>query len=259
MGWNTWNKFGCNISEETIKSAADRIVDLGLDKLGYKYVNIDDCWNLANRDPEGHQQADPDRFPNGMKAVGDYIHGKGLLYGIYSSAGTKTCEERAGSLNYEIIDAMDFASWGVDFLKYDNCFNENIAGQIRYPKMRDALNMTGRPIFYSICNWGEDDITLWGNVTGNSWRTTGDISDYFEAVMYNFYWNAEDPQSAGPGGWNDPDMLEIGNGGLTEVEEKTHFALWAIVKAPLIIGCDLNKISSSSLAILTNKRLININ
>lgn len=128
MGWNSWNKFGCDISEQVIKSAADKIVQLGLDKLGYKYVNVDDCWNLKDRDSNGHQQADPERFPNGMKALGDYIHTKGLQYGIYSSAGTYTCQERAGSLDYEHIDARDFATWGVDYLKYDNCYNEDVPG-----------------------------------------------------------------------------------------------------------------------------------
>lgn len=194
-----------------------------------------------------------------MKALGDYIHGLGLKFGIYSSAGNYTCEWRAGSLYYEDVDAADFASWGVDYLKYDNCFNEGVPAQVRYPKMRDALNKTGRPIYYSICNWGEEDIAVWGNTTGNSWRTTGDIANFWFFVEYNFYGNGEYPESAGPGGWNDPDMLEVGNNGLTTTEERTHFALWAVVKSPLIIGCDLTTVSNTSLSILKADLLIKAN
>jgi alpha-galactosidase len=145
---------------------------MGLDKLGYKYINIDDCWNAVERDSLGRMQADPKSFPSGMKATGDYIHSKGLKFGIYSSAGTYTCEGRAGSLGNEEIDAETWASWGVDYLKYDNCFNHNVPAIVRYPAMRDALNKTGRPIFYSICNWGMEDTVEWGPETGNSWRTT---------------------------------------------------------------------------------------
>ena len=147
--------------------------------------------------------------------MADYVHSKGLKFGIYSSAGTKTCEGRAGSLNYEDVDAADFAKWEVDYLKYDNCNNEKVPAITRYTKMRDALNKTGRPIFYSICNWGEEEVWKWGNTTGNSWRTTGDIRPEWESIENIFYVNDKHPESAGPGGWNDPDMLEIGNGGLT--------------------------------------------
>jgi alpha-galactosidase len=194
-----------------------------------------------------------------MKGMGDYIHSKGLKFGIYSSAGVWTCEGKAGSLNYEDVDAKDFASWGVDYLKYDNCFNEGVLAIIRYPAMRDALNKTGRPIFYSICNWGEENVGLWGNTTGNSWRTTPDILNSWFSLEYNFYGNGEYPESAGPGGWNDPDMLEIGNGGMTTDEERSHFALWSVIKAPLIIGCDLEKVSNTSLSILKSQLLIKVN
>jgi alpha-galactosidase len=194
-----------------------------------------------------------------MKGVGDYIHSKGLKFGIYSSAGVWTCEGKAGSLNNEDIDAKDFASWGVDYLKYDNCFNEGVLAIIRYPAMRDALNKTGRPIFYSICNWGEENVGLWGNTTGNSWRTTPDIFNSWFSLEYNFHGNGEYPESAGPGGWNDPDMLEIGNGGMTTDEERSHFALWSVIKAPLIIGCDLEKVNSTSLSILKSQLLIKVN
>jgi len=151
MGWNTWNSFHCDISEVLIKDSVDKIKALGLDQIGYKYVNLDDCWALLERTSDGHFIPDPERFPNGMTPLGDYIHAAGLFYGIYSSAGTKTCAGRAGSLGYESIDAQDFASWGVDYLKYDNCYNNKVSGTIRYPAMRDALESTGRPIFYSLC------------------------------------------------------------------------------------------------------------
>jgi alpha-galactosidase len=259
MGWNSWNKFACNVSESLIKQTANKIVELGLDRLGYEYVNIDDCWMLKDRDAHGHMVADPVTFPSGMRALGDYIHSKGLKFGVYSSAGTNTCEGRAGSLNHEEVDAADWASYGVDYLKYDNCFNENVPATTRYPAMRDALNKTGRPIFYSICNWGNEGTVEWGPATGNSWRTTQDIKAIWPSIQYNFRVNAFHPEIAGPGAWNDPDMLEIGNNWLTVEQEKTHFALWSIVKAPLILGCDLDKISPASLEIISNKELIDIN
>jgi alpha-galactosidase len=259
MGWNSWNKFACNVSESLIRQTADKIIDLGLDKLGYEYVNIDDCWMLTERDAQGHMIPDPQTFPSGMRALGDYIHSKGLKFGVYSSAGNYTCEGRAGSLYHEDVDAADWASYGVDYLKYDNCYNENVPATVRYPSMRDALNKTGRPIFYSICNWGNEGTVNWGKETGNSWRTTMDIKAIWPSIQYNFRVNSEHPEIAGPGGWNDPDMLEIGNDWLTLDQEKTHFALWSIVKAPLILGCDLDKISPESFAIISNKELIDIN
>ena len=259
MGWNTWNKFGCSIDETLIYESVDQIIEFGLNELGYQYVNLDDCWHLLERDSQGHLVPDPEHFPNGMKPIGDYIHNKGLKFGIYSSAGTMTCAQKAGSLGYEIIDAADWASWGVDYLKYDNCFNNSVPATIRYPAMRDALNATGRPIFYSICNWGDEETWKWAPETGNSWRTTQDIFDGWASIEYNFKQSQLHFERSGPGGWNDPDMLEVGNGGMTLDEEKTHFALWALAKAPLIIGCDLTTVSAESLAILKNKNLIAVN
>jgi alpha-galactosidase len=252
MGWNSWNKFGCNITEGLIKQTTDKIISLGLDKIGYKYVNLDDCWNAVERDTDGKIQADPITFPSGIKNLADYIHSKGLKFGLYSSAGNLTCEGRAGSLFHEDSDAQTWAQWGVDYLKYDNCFNENVPAIARYSAMRDALNKTGHPIFYSICNWGYEETVKWGPQTGNSWRTTMDIKGMWASIQYNFRVNAYQPEIAGPGAWNDPDMLEIGNNYLTLDQEKTHFALWSIVKAPLIIGCDLEKISKESFEIITN-------
>ncbi len=222
-------------------------------------MNLDDCWHLLERTEDGHTIPDPERFPNGMKPLGDYIHANGLNFGIYSSAGTMTCAKRAGSLFYESIDAQDFADWGVDYLKYDNCYNNSISGMIRYPTMRDALNATGRPIFYSLCQWGEEESWRWAPETANSWRTTQDIFDGWASIEYNFRENQMHFERSGPGGWNDPDMLEVGNGGLTHDEEKTHFAMWALAKAPLIMGCDLTAVSQESLDILTNTDLIAVN
>lgn len=235
------------------------MIELGLDRLGYEYVNIDDCWLGTDRDAEGHAMIDTVHFPDGMKAVGDYIHNKGLKFGIYNSAGTLTCEGRAGSLNHEQIDVKDFVSWGVDFLKYDNCFNEGMPSLERYTAMKEALDNATRPIFYSICNWGMEDVWQWGPSVGNSWRTAGDITNSWSSVKYNFEINQQHPEIAGPGRWNDPDMLEVGNNGLTNEEERSHFALWSFAKAPLILGCDLNTIKPESLSIIKNQHLIKVN
>ena len=258
MGWNTWNKFQCNISEQIIKDSIDVLNSSGLIEVGYKYINLDDCWQKS-RDENGTILPDYDAFPNGIKYLVDYAHSKGLLFGLYSDAGIKTCAGRPGSLGYEEIDAKTYAEWGVDYLKYDNCFNEGIKSLDRYPKMRDALNKTGKPIFYSICQWGEEDVATWGKNVGNSWRTTGDISDNWNSMIKIININNNFSKYAGPGGWNDPDMLEIGNGGMSLIEYKSHFSLWAISKAPLLIGCDITKMTEEIKAILTNKEVIAIN
>jgi alpha-galactosidase len=188
MGWNTWNTFACKIEEKLIHETAERIVDLGLKDLGYTYLNLDDCWQQVNRTEDGHVQA-AETFPSGMKSLADFIHSKGLLFGLYSSAGTHTCAGRAGGMDFEDKDAESYASWGVDYLKYDNCFNEKRPAIERYSAMRDALNKTGRPIFYSICNWGQEDTASWGPSMGNSWRTTMDIKDFFLSMFHNFIMN----------------------------------------------------------------------
>ena len=202
---------------------------------------------------------EPARFPHGIKALADYCHQKGLKLGIYSSAGFKTCQGFPASLDREEIDAKTWASWGIDYLKYDNCNHDGRPSIERYIKMRDALNKTGRPIYYSICNWGVDNVWEWGNNTGNSWRTTGDIEDYFDSVRYIYRQNVRLWQYGSPGGWNDPDMLEVGNGGMNKIEYKTHFTLWAMAKSPLLIGCDLRTITDETLSIIKNKHLIDIN
>ena len=189
----------------------------------------------------------------------DYAHSKGLLFGLYSDAGTKTCAERPGSLGYEEIDAKTYAEWEIDYLKYDNCFNEGKSSLERYPVMRDALNKTGRAIFYSLCQWGEEDVPTWGKEVANSWRTTGDIEDNWKSMLKIIDINDKSYQYGGPGGWNDPDMLEVGNGGMTLTEYKTHFGLWAISKAPLLIGCDITTMREDIKNILTNSEIIAIN
>jgi alpha-galactosidase len=259
MGWNTWYKFFCQINETLVKEATDALVYTGLKDLGYQYVNLDDCWQLSRDNKTGEIQADPQAFPSGIPALADYVHSKGLKFGLYSDAGEKTCQGRPGGLNYEDIDAQTYAKWNVDFLKYDNCYNDDIDPLVRYPKMRDALNKTGKPIFYSICNWGEKDPWIWGPQVGNSWRTTGDLSDRWSDILKVLEAQANISGVGRPGGWNDPDMLQAGNGGMTSVEYATQFAFWAFLKAPLIIGCDVRNMTVETFSILTNKEIIAVN
>jgi alpha-galactosidase len=260
MGFNNWNSTHCGsaFNESMVKGIADLFVSKGLKDLGYQYVNLDDCWALPQRDASGNLVPDPVRFPNGIKAVADYVHSKGLKLGIYSSAGTKTCNSAGfpGGLGHEQQDANLWASWGVDYLKYDNCNNQGVDAIQRYTAMRDALNNTGRKIFYSVTEWGQNKPWLWGKDVGNSWRTTGDIGDSFNSMLSIVHQNMVLAPFAGPGHWNDPDMLEIGNGGMTDTEYKSHFSLWAEMAAPLLIGTDLRKASDETMKILTNKEVI---
>ncbi|CAL0327554.1 unnamed protein product [Lupinus luteus] len=259
MGWNSWNFFACNINESVIKETADALISTGLADIGYVYVNIDDCWSKATRDLKGQLVPDPKTFPSGIKALADYIHGKGLKIGIYSDAGAFTCQVRPGSLFHENDDAELFASWGIDYLKYDNCYNLGIPPKKRYPPMRDALNATGHPIFYSLCEWGVENPALWAGTVGNSWRTTEDISDSWASMTTIADLNDKWAAYAGPGGWNDPDMLEVGNGGMTYEEYRAHFSIWALMKAPLLIGCDVRNLTAETLEILSNKEVIAVN
>ncbi len=269
MGWNSWNKFACNVNEEMIKSMADAMVKSGMKDAGYQYVNIDDCWQVS-RDAAGNIVADPQRFPHGMKAVGDYIHSLGLKFGVYSDAGSKTCAGRPGGLGHEYQDAIQYAAWGVDYLKYDWCNTTTQDAKASYANMRAALDASGRGIVLSICEWGTAKPWLWGKEAGgNSWRTSGDIQDRWQGKRE---WNpgnccsygamdivdveAELYSYAGPGHWNDPDMLEVGNGGMTDTEYRSHFSLWAILAAPLIAGNDLRDMRPEIHDILTNKEVI---
>jgi len=255
MGWNSWNHFGCDISDSLIRETAAAIVSTGLAQSGYEYVNMDDCWQLG-RYPNGTVYPDPQRFPNGIKPLVQFVHSLGLKFGLYSDAGNFTCQHRPGSLSYEKIDALTYASWGVDYLKYDNCYSGNIPPQTRYPVMRDALNATGRAIFYSLCEWGVDNPATWAGPVGNSWRTTTDIQDNFTSILANLDNNDQWWTYAGPGQWNDPDMLEVANGQLTFIEYQSHFSLWALVKAPLLIGCDVTNLTTEYLNLLTAPEVI---
>ncbi|XP_027110632.2 alpha-galactosidase 3-like isoform X1 [Coffea arabica] len=259
MGWNSWNFFACNINETVIKETADALISTGLAGLGYNYVNIDDCWSSWARNLKGQLVPDPKTFPSGIKALADYVHAKGLKLGIYSDAGVFTCQVRPGSLYHENDDAALFASWDVDYLKYDNCFNLGIQPKERYPPMRDALNATGRKIFYSLCEWGVDDPALWAGKVGNSWRTTDDINDSWASMTSIADLNDKWAAYAGPGGWNDPDMLEVGNGGMTYQEYRAHFSIWALMKAPLLVGCDVRNMMSETFEILSNEEVIAVN
>ncbi|MEV0209116.1 NPCBM/NEW2 domain-containing protein [Streptomyces sp. NPDC050788] len=260
MGFNNWNSTNCRaeFNESMVKGIADLFVEKGLKDAGYQYVNLDDCWALPERDADGKLVPDPVRFPNGIKAVADYVHSKGLKLGIYTSAGTKTCNSAGfpGALGHEYSDAQQFADWGVDYLKYDNCNNQGVDAKLRYTTMRDALKATGRPIVYSICEWGENKPWQWAADVGHLWRTTGDISDNWGSMLGILKQNLPLAEYAGPGHWNDPDMLEVGNGGMTDTEYRTHFSMWSVMAAPLLIGSDLRTASQETFDILDNKEVI---
>jgi alpha-galactosidase len=260
MGFNNWNSTGCRseFNEDMVKGIADIFVAKGLKDAGYQYVNLDDCWALPTRDADGKLVPDPARFPNGIKAVADYVHSKGLKLGIYTSAGTKTCSNVGfpGALGHEYSDARQFADWGVDYLKYDNCNNQGVEAKTRYTTMREALKATGRPIVYSICEWGENKPWEWASDVGHLWRTTGDISDNWGSMLSILKQNLPLAPHAGPGHWNDPDMLEVGNGGMTDTEYRSHFSMWSVIAAPLLIGSDLRTASDATFGILGNKEVI---
>jgi alpha-galactosidase len=255
MGWNSWNHFGCDVSAKLIRETADAVVASGMRDAGFQYVVIDDCWQVA-RDRAGRIVADSARFPGGMKPLADYVHSKGLKFGIYTDAGRKTCQGRPGTYGYEELDARTYAEWGVDYVKEDWCNAEGLDAPAQYAKFRDALAKSGRPIVFSICEWGSNRPWTWGPRTGNLWRTTGDISDYWASMISRVDLNTQYAQSAGPGHWNDPDMLEIGNGGMTDDEYRAHLSLWAIMAAPLMAGNDLRTMSVATRDILTNKEVI---
>ena len=263
MGWNTWNKFACNVSEKLVKEAADAIVSSGMKDAGYKYVVIDDCWQVS-RDGQGNIIPDAQRFPGGIKAVADYVHSKGLLFGIYSDAGTETCQHRPGSRGYEFQDARQYAAWGVDYLKFDWCSHSTQDSQASYTLMRDALAKSGRPIVFSICEWGSTKPWLWAGPVGNLWRSTGDIVNKWDGKEK---WGGngvvqildlEDglESYAGPGHWNDPDMLEVGNGGLNMIESRAHFSMWCILAAPLMAGNDIRGMTPEVRGIVTQAHAI---
>lgn len=267
MGWNSWNKFACNINEKLIREIADAMVETGLRDMGYVYLNLDDYWH-GQRDSLGFIQADPEKFPSGMKALADYVHSKGLKIGLYSDAGRSTCGGRPGSFGHEYQDALQYAKWGIDYLKYDWCDSEDINPVGAYNLMRDALHAAGRPIFFSMCEWGSSKPWKWAAETAHSWRTTGDIFNCFDCVDEHPGWKAYgvmqilDMQEglreyAGPGHWNDPDMLEVGNG-QTVNEDRAHFSMWCMLAAPLILGNDIRNMSQETKDIIMNKEVIAI-
>lgn len=263
MGWNTWEKFGCNVSEQLIRETTDAMVRSGMKAAGYEYVVIDDCWQVG-RDDNGDIIPDPKRFPSGMKALADYVHSKGLKFGLYSDAGTATCQDRPGSRGYEFQDARQYAAWGVDYLKYDWCHHGTQDSIASYATMRDALLKAKRPMVFSICEWGTTKPWLWGKDIGNLWRATGDIINKWDG---HAVWGGNGvvqiidlmngiESYAGPGHWNDPDMLEVGNGGMTDTEYRAHLSMWAMFAAPLIAGNDIRNMDQATNEILTNRDVI---
>ncbi|HKS92067.1 MAG TPA: glycoside hydrolase family 27 protein [Tepidiformaceae bacterium] len=258
MGWNSWNHFACKVSDAVVRQAADTIVSNGMMAAGYVYVNIDDCWQ-GTRNAQGMIQPN-ERFPD-MKALTDYVHSKGLKIGIYSSPGPKTCARYEGSYGHEEQDAQQYAAWGFDYLKYDWCSARRVYRpdqmQAAYKKMHDALVRTGRPIVLSLCQYGLESVWTWGtSVGGNLWRTTEDINDSYDRMsVIGFSQNGLE-KFAGPGHWNDPDMLEVGNGHMNHDEYLTHMSLWCLLAAPLLAGNDLAKMTPETLAILTNPEVI---
>jgi alpha-galactosidase len=268
MGWNSWNTFACDIDENMIKEMADVMVSSGLTAAGYEYINIDDCWH-GQRDAQGFIQADPKHFPSGIKAVADYVHAKGLKIGIYSDAGNKTCGGRPGSRGHEYQDAITYASWGIDYVKYDWCDTKDINPKAAYSTMRDAIKNAGRPVLFSICEWGDNKPWEWATDVGHSWRTTGDIYPCWNCEHNHGSWSSWgvlrilDKQDglrkyAGPGHWNDMDMMEVGNG-MTAAEDRSHFSIWAMLASPLILGNDIRSMAETTRNILSNKEMIAIN
>jgi alpha-galactosidase len=267
MGWNSWNKFGCKgLNEKVVRETADTMVNSGMKDAGYQFVILDDCWQTG-RDASGNIVADAERFPSGIKALADYVHSKGLKFGIYTDAGTMTCAKRTGSIGHEYQDAKQYANWGVDYLKEDWC--NTLAGQnseSSYTLMRNALAESGRPIVFSICEWGSTKPWLWAGSIGNLWRATGDIQDCWDCKKDwggNGVTQIIDQMNgletyAGPGHWNDPDMLEVGNGGMTKEEYRAHFSMWAMFSAPLLAGNDIASMTSDTKEILLNKEVIAI-
>lgn len=266
MGWSSWNKFQTEINEKLIKETADQMVELGLVDAGYVYLNLDDGWH-GERDEQGFVHEDREKFPSGMKALADYLHSKGIKLGIYSDAGTNTCACYTGSLGHEYQDAYTYAQWGVDYLKYDWCYTTNVDPKGAYTLMRNALRKAGRPIFFSMCEWGSNKPWEWAAEVGHSWRTTGDITARFGGTAQQRGWgqsvlsiiDQNEPlrEYAGPGHWNDPDMLEVGNG-MSVSEDRAHFTMWCMMAAPLILGNDITNMTPEALATITNKEVIAI-
>lgn len=277
MGWNTWNTFASNINEVLIKETADEMVRNGMRDAGYTYIVLDDTWSAMERDAQGNLQAHPEKFPSGMKALGDYLHERGFKFGIYNCAGRKTCAGYPGGWGHEYQDALKYAEWGVDYLKYDWCNSGTADARDAYTRMRDALFAAGRPIVFSICEWGGSKPWEWAKDVGHLWRTTGDIMDCYDCkqrweqgwkVILDLQVSLVMPHDgqpgnginafAGPGHWNDPDMLEVGNHGLTFAESRGHFSLWCMLAAPLMAGNDVRHMTPEIRVVMTDREAIAI-
>jgi alpha-galactosidase len=269
LGFNDWNAVHCNVSEALMKQTAAAMVTNGLRDAGYHYVNVDDCWSAPVRDSMGRLIADPRRFPHGMRALGAYIHSLGLKFGIYADVGTTTCEGYPGSFGYEPADAATFASWGVDYVKVDWChvpyvlfpdYTPDEVAQVLYARMSASLHATRRPMVLSVSNASDPSIHpwVWGRFMSNLWRTTPDIADTWASILAITDANLQRGSVAGPGHWNDPDMLEVGNGGMTPAQDQAHFSLWSMMAAPLILGTDVRSMSQSMSDIVTNRAVIAI-
>jgi alpha-galactosidase len=269
MGWNSWNTFATDINEQLVKDIADAFIKLGLKDAGYEYIVLDDGWMAKERDKDGNLMADPIKFPGGMKALADYIHSKGLKFGLYNCAGNKTCAGYPGSRGHEYQDARSYASWDVDYLKYDWCNTNKLNAEGAYMTMRDALKAAGRPVVFSICEWGDNQPWNWAKDVGHLWRVTGDIINCWDCEVGHGSWSSwgvwkiinmrkDIRKFAGPGHWNDFDMMEVGNG-MTDAEDRSHFAMWCMLASPLIMGNDLRKASPETIKTLTNKEVIAVN
>jgi alpha-galactosidase len=254
MGWNSWNKFTDYINEDIVKGTIDAMVTTGLRDVGYVYINIDDSWH-GERDEQGFIQSSPKKFPSGIKFLADYAHAKGLKLGIYSDAGYKTCANYSGSLGHEYQDALQYAKWGIDYLKEDFCYAENINPVGAYTLMCNALQAAGRPVYFSICEGGYNKPWEWAKDISHSWRTTIDIQNNFKSVLSIIDQQEGLRKYAGPGRWNDPDMLEVGNG-MSVNEDRAHFTMWCMLAAPLILGNDIRSMSKETVDILMNKEVI---
>ena len=270
MGWNSWNTFACDIDETLVKETADLFVKLGLKDAGYQYIVMDDGWMEMERDPKTLRLVpDHKKFPNGIKPLADYIHSKGLKFGMYNCAGTKTCAGYPGTRGYEFIDARQYAEWEVDFLKYDWCYTTTQDGPSSYAIMRDALYAAGRPMIFNICEWGDKESWKWGAEIGHSWRISGDIARCWDCEENYGGWaklgvwpivrlRGDIRKYTGPDHWNDFDMLEVGNG-MTVQEDRTHFVMWCMLASPLFLGNDIRKMSKETLELITNKEVIAVN
>jgi alpha-galactosidase len=269
MGWNSWNTFTTNVNEQLIKDIADAFIKHGLKDAGYEYIVLDDGWMAMERDKNGNLVPDPKKFPNGIKALSDYIHSKGLKIGIYNCAGNKTCGGFPGSRGYEYQDARSYASWDIDYLKYDWCNTNKLNAEEAYKTMRDALKAAGRPVVFSICEWGDNQPWTWGKDVGHLWRVSGDIINCWDCEVGHGSWSSwgvwkiinmrkDIRKIAGPGHWNDYDMMEVGNG-MTDAEDRSHFAMWCMLTSPLIMGNDLRKTTPETIKTLTNKEVISVN